>query len=159
MSPNLWLALYSANKMSHRARAVTLMRTVFCPLRNHALCFISKISPLICRLLTCSPALYSTVGRFLTLHIWSLLGWVVYTWQVGIKRFFSLFHNDIYDNVNTAAHPDWISESLTKASWFHPCVSSSRPTTWFPVTDKWLFITLWFPVTDKCLFITSTLPC
>lgn len=44
MSPNLWLALYSPNRKSHRKRVVTLIKSTFCPLIDHALCFMSRIS-------------------------------------------------------------------------------------------------------------------
>lgn len=94
MSPNLWLALYSPNRKSHRKRVVTLIKSTFCPLIDHALCFMSRISLLICRLQQkkkCSPTFYSTVVRVFTFHVWSLLVWLLYTWEVGIKDVFFSF--------------------------------------------------------------------
>lgn len=88
---NLWLALYSANRKSHRGRAVTLIKSTFCPLIDHALCFMSRISLLICRLQKCSPTFYYTAVRVFPFYVWSLLVWLLYTWEVRIKGCFFSF--------------------------------------------------------------------
>lgn len=57
-------------------------------------CFVFHVQNLFAYLQVakkCSPTFYSIVVRVFTFHVWSLLVWLLYTWEVGIKHFFFSF--------------------------------------------------------------------
>lgn len=89
----------------------------------------------------CSPTFYSTVVRVFTFPVWSLLVWLLYTWEVGIKDFFFSFSIWIF-------RLEWIFEPISKISWLHLCISISRLTILFPVADAYFFI--------HCLGVTTS---
>lgn len=54
-------------------------------------CFVFHVQNLFAGCKKWSPTFYSTVVRVFTFHVWSLLVWLLYTWEVGIKHFFFSF--------------------------------------------------------------------